>query len=208
MGIIRDQIENERIAKAKLNGDNTQPFKIADAVNADEAVSKGQLDSRLAGINIPSSTLDTSKMCIIYDEKPSGVNSQSIVVGWNTKQLNTVKINNIGAILSSNQVTLQAGTYYVEGDSRALFVGLNRFALYNVTASTYDIVGINNYARNVGDIYDAMASTAAVFSGIITISSPTVFEARHYIQTAYSFTFAMVDGQPELYTTLKIWKVS
>ena len=62
MGIIRDQIENERIAKAKLNGDNTQPFKIADAVNIDEAISKGQQTVALATkLDVTATAVDATK---------------------------------------------------------------------------------------------------------------------------------------------------
>ena len=43
---------------AKLNGDATQTFKVADAVNADEAVSKGQLLTEMKAVDGAGSGLD------------------------------------------------------------------------------------------------------------------------------------------------------
>ena len=96
MGIIRDQIENERIAKAKLNGDNTQPFKIADAVNADEAVSKGQLLTEMKAVDGLGSGLDADLLRGLpadftnnlstngYQKLPSG-----LIIQWGTTGLVT-----------------------------------------------------------------------------------------------------------------------
>lgn len=44
IGLLWDWVNG----KAELNGDNTQTFKVADAVNSDESVSKGQLYSNFA----------------------------------------------------------------------------------------------------------------------------------------------------------------
>lgn len=49
-------------AFAKLNGDNTQTFKVANAVNDDEALSKGQLLSEIQAVDGSGSGLDADKV--------------------------------------------------------------------------------------------------------------------------------------------------
>ena len=56
--VFEDNATAEIIAKAKLNGDNTQTFKVADAVNADEALNKGQLLTEMKTVDGAGSGLD------------------------------------------------------------------------------------------------------------------------------------------------------
>lgn len=74
---------------AKLNGDNTQNFKVANAVNVDEALSKGQLLAEIQAVDGSGSGLDadllrglpadftSSKATNGYQKLPSG-----LIIQW------------------------------------------------------------------------------------------------------------------------------
>ena len=49
-------------AFAKLNGDNTQRFKIANAVDVDDALAKGQLLNEIKAIDGDGSGIDADKL--------------------------------------------------------------------------------------------------------------------------------------------------
>lgn len=53
------QVESAVNSKAEMNGDSTQRFKVADAVELTEAVNKGQLDSSISAVNADISELQT-----------------------------------------------------------------------------------------------------------------------------------------------------
>ena len=64
-----------------------------------------------------------SQLLHVRDEKASGTDGGTSANGIVDRDLNTVKVNEItGASLSSNQITLPSGTYYVEGMT-ATFAG-------------------------------------------------------------------------------------
>lgn len=52
-------LQEEIETKADLNGDSTQKFKVADAVESTDAVNKGQLDSAVSTLNSTISNLET-----------------------------------------------------------------------------------------------------------------------------------------------------
>ena len=80
---------DKSIIPANINGDNTQTFKVADAVNADEAVSKGQLLTEMKAVDGAGSGLDAdllrglpadftaSKAGNGYQKLPSG-----LIIQW------------------------------------------------------------------------------------------------------------------------------
>jgi len=77
------------IIPANINGDNTQTFKVADAINANEAVSKGQLLNEIKNVDGAGSGLDAdllrglpadftaSKVGNGYQKLPSG-----LIIQW------------------------------------------------------------------------------------------------------------------------------
>ena len=80
---------NTDIVPASVNGDNTKTFKVADAINADEAVSKGQLLTEMKLVDGSGSGLDAdllrglpadftvSKATNGYQKLPSG-----LIIQW------------------------------------------------------------------------------------------------------------------------------
>ena len=121
-------------------------------------------------------------------------------------------------LISSNQITLSAGTYYFEGNS-CINIGpaseSNRidgiFSLYNVTSSSYITRKViwNSYA---------FVTTLMDIKGQLTIATPSVFELR-YLGNTYQGTQTI--GHASQYvsisnstagadqrTTIKLWKLA
>src|SRR5210317_2031503 len=76
-----------------------------------------------------------SQLLHVRDIKIYATDGGSAVVGTQTRDLNTVETNEIsGASLSSNQITLPAGTYFIMATSPSYKTGNSKAVLHNVTS--------------------------------------------------------------------------
>jgi hypothetical protein len=148
-----------------------------------------------------------SQLLHVQDQKSSGTHagtSSSDTI--HTRVLNTVVTNEItGASLSSNQITLPSGTYYINASCPSFVGGKTKVVLYNTTDSSNEVVGLNG-RTDYSEIYNTISAR-------FTISAQKVFEVRHYIGNG-----RVTDGLgnyvgpesgigPEIYTDVQIWKV-
>ena len=143
---------------------------------------------------------------ILADVKSDTTDSGSFTSGaWRTRDLNTEIADADGIVsISSNQFTLQAGTYLIEVQATAYRVNRNMVKLYNVTDSADTAFGSSMYANtgyNGGNISYLSART--------TISAAKTFEIRHQCQTSngtHGFGQSADFGNNELYLIVKIFK--
>jgi len=149
-----------------------------------------------------------SAMLHVQDQKSSGTEGGAASAGYQQRNLNTVLTNEIsGASLSANRVTLPSGTYIVDAIAPAKVVNEHNVAWYNVTDSSYTLIGMSAFSVSGG----GYAQTTSTVFGKFTISAEKVFELRHYAQTARStdgFGNATADSQAERYAEVRIWKVA
>ncbi len=132
--------------------------------------------------------------------------NQTVSSGWSTRPLNTTLNNSIeGAAISGNNISLPAGTYYVEGLT-SLFSTQNMRALfYNLSDATYGLLGTVAKPNGGGQDQGGDAST---FSGIITLNAPKQFDVRTYASEAgYCLSIASITGYPDVCTDVRIWKL-
>ena len=145
----------------------------------------------------------------VSDVKTSGTDGGTFTSGaWRTRDLNTVDINTItGASLSSNQITLPAGTYEIEWVSDVRGVDAHYSRLFNITDSTTTVQGINGWAHTGGSAGGGQSPG----HGRFTIASSKVFQIQHRCvttQTTDGFGSAVgVAGVSEKYTNVWITKV-
>jgi len=152
-----------------------------------------------------------SQLLHVRDEKTASTNAGTATGGQFTKRtLNTVKTNEISsARLSSDQITLPAGTYYMFGLAPANRCNGHKTRLRNVTDSSTAIVGLNTHTSSGQDIDDDKAFCIGRF----TISGQKVFEFQHYVTTTRStdgFGIASTAsaGEVAVYADVQIWKVA
>jgi hypothetical protein len=134
----------------------------------------------------------------------AGINNARI-----QRVLNTLDFNNItGASLNTgtNQITLPAGTYEIDGEvSSGLDTNFGqRVVFFNVSTATVAI-------KSLGAMLDAghAANQAARLHGVITIASPTLFGVFQYLRSGASNSLGYAVGESgvaELYSRIHIFK--
>ena len=145
---------------------------------------------------------------IICDQKANDVDGGTFTNGaWRTRDLNTEIADPDGIVsISSNQFTLQAGTYFIEARAPAYAVDQHQARLYNATDSSVVQLGTSAYARNASG--DRGSTDSQVFARV-TITAEKAFEIQHRSGTTFSsqgFGVAVNFGGNEIYTTVKIFK--
>lgn len=142
------------------------------------------------------------------DQKTSGTNGGTFTsAAFRTRDINTtVGTNGIsGCSIASNQITLPAGTFLIQGSAPAYDVNNHVTRFYNITDSTVAINGGSSYV----DTTDT-GVTHSPFSGVLVIAATKVFEVQHYAaSTIATYGFGIATGfAPEVYTQITIIKVA
>jgi len=149
-----------------------------------------------------------SQLFHVRDEKGSSTHGGSCSASTDhIRDLNTVVTNEItSASLSSNQITLPAGTYYIQASAPVHDGSRHRIFLYNVTDSNIDILGTNEY--NVS----AVAQTRSFIYERFTITAQKTFEIRHHTaieQLSNGLGINDASGnRTSIYTDVKIWRTA
>ena len=173
------------------------------AGNAKKRVQIGNLPSSGGGGGVET--------LIVVDEKANGTNGGGFTAGaWRTRDLNTVKRNNItGSSLSANQITLPAGDYEVWAYAPAYSVNEHKLRLRDVTNSVTLAVSSSAYAiAGTSDF-----TTPAILVGAFTLAGTATLELQHSCSVTvathgfgYKTSLAQTD-EPEVYAQMKIQKV-
>jgi len=145
---------------------------------------------------------------IITDQKSSETDAGSSTGGtWHTRDLNTELADPDSIVsISSNQFTLQAGSYFIEARAPSYQPSRHRLKLYQTSGSAADVAFGTNEFMSYGS--GTAVQTTAFLSCRITISTATTYEIRHYIQNSKSgngLGVAVSQGA-ELYCLVKIFK--
>ena len=127
---------------------------------------------------------------------------------WQTRDLNTELDDPENIVtITSNQFTLQAGTYLIEWSAPANKVDRHSSRLQNITDSTTDSEGTSAYSDASDDIV-----TTSIGAGVLTLASAKVFEIQHHCATTRATTgFGVnsnISGQNSVYALVKIHKLA
>lgn len=105
--------------------------------------------------------------------------------------------------LSSNQITLQPGTYEIDADLPVNSTGAHRARLRNITDSTTTILGTTGAAASTN-----AHGVSSVVKGVFTITSVKVFELQHYAEAAGRLGgIAASSGENEIYLSARITRL-
>lgn len=154
-----------------------------------------------------------SQLFHVREAQASGTNGGTFTGGaWRTRTLNSTVVNQItSASLASNQITLPAGTYYIDATAPANMVGGHKAKLFNVTDSTDTMTGSSEYSDSSGNNFDGYAVTRSRIVGQFTIAGAKTFEIRHISQVTRNtsgFGCDTTSGLSETFTEVLIWKVA
>ncbi|MGP8214287.1 MAG: hypothetical protein ACLQQ4_01855 [Bacteroidia bacterium] len=149
---------------------------------------------------------------MIEDSAASGTGGGTVTAGYNTRILNHVQSSSGSSIqlLSSNQVQLAAGTYYVEASAPAFRVDYHKIRLQNITNSTTLLAGTSEISESANTTSNDQ--TRSFIKGFITITTAnTIVEIQHYITTnsgsGNNLGVPTNEGDYEVYTQLFIKKI-
>lgn len=176
----------------------------ADPTADDQLARKAYVDSKQGRFE--------SQLLHVRDEKPANTGGGTFTSGsWITRTLNTVKTNEIAsASVASNQITLPAGTYFIQARVPAYASGTVKAKLRNVTDGADVIIGDQKYSglTGGGTGYESQDNTIL---GRFTLSGTKVLEIQHRCDHDYSDIGLGAPanfGVIEVYTEVLIWKVS
>lgn len=137
---------------------------------------------------------------------------------FSTRKLNSVAVNEIsGAVLSSSQIQLPAGTYYVDALHSEYFNTPNTIVqtqprLRNVTSNVTLVVGFTSQYSNTiqaGTTNQYVGSVLNGLRGRFTLSGTVNIEYQVFCNnTVTSILSATGSGETGYGTDVSIWKVS
>jgi hypothetical protein len=166
--------------------------------------STGQVLTVAGGVPTWATPAGGATYAVFNDTKSATTTSGTFTSGaWRTRDLNTSQINSIsGASLASNQITLPAGTYYIDAYAGCFWVNQNQARLQNITDSTTDILGVGAYTVTAGNAFSFV-------QGVITITGTKVFELQHQCTTTRATDgFGTAIGfNTEVYASIAIQKI-
>ncbi len=145
---------------------------------------------------------------VIVDQKTAGTDGGSSSTGsYLTRDLNTEQSDIDGIVsISSNQFTLQAGTYVIVASAPCYAGQRNKIRLRNITDSSTAIVGSSEY----GDAGSAHQVRSTLY-GVIVIAGAKAFEIQHQVQRAQAtlgFGVSSSLTEVEIYTIVEIIKIA
>jgi len=145
----------------------------------------------------------------VRDEKTQNTNGGTFTSGaWQTRVLNTESSDVSGVCsLSSNQITLTAGTYICRISCPAGHVQKHQSRLQNVTDATTVLIGTSMYTGNGNaDVVENRSEIAGRF----TIGASKALEVQHQCQTTKSTDGFGVAANftTEVYTVAEFWKIA
>ena len=151
--------------------------------------------------------LNINPVTILKEVQTAGTAGGTFTSGsQQTRTLNTKEeIGGAFVTLSSNQFTLSAGTYELDGSAPALQVDSHQTIIRNITDSTNDIIGTPEEAPS-----GTAVSNRSKISGFLEITSQKTFELQHICDTTKAtngFGDAANLGNSEVYSILKIKKI-
>ena len=159
------------------------------------------MDARRLKTTNPSEGDD---ILIYADEKSSGTWGRTMNDGsWETSDITTEKADPGGhGSLSSNQITLAAGTYRVMAWAAAYRCNLHQIRIYDTTNSAVLVLGLNCYASE-----NDWDSTPATLAGRFTLANSATIELQHRIETdGLSKAGRPASWGTEVYAQLVFWR--
>jgi hypothetical protein len=191
------------VAHSTLTGSDLHEPKGIATADADDVYIA---DGAGSGAWTPTSAFNPFGAALIHiqDQKSSGTAGGTFTTGaQRTRDLNTTVTNEItGASLSSNQITLPAGTYWIEVRCLAYAVSQHRLFLRNMTDASNTMSSLSHSnGTNTNDV--------AFMRGRFTIASQKVFEIQHQCgTTVITSGFGASGGLgTEIYSDVCIWKL-
>ena len=142
----------------------------------------------------------------LVDKKNSGTDGGSATLGaWRTRDL-TDELADTGGVctLSSNQFTLDAGTYRCLISAPAYRSEHHQIRLYNDTDGAMELLGAQGWNENAFE----EALTHSFIFGRFTIAAQKTFEVQYQLTQTQASNGLGLDNSwgDQIYTVVELWK--
>lgn len=191
-------------------------LKVGDTISVRSDLTSTVQNGSLAisRISVPSAIYAT-RVAYLKDIKSSGTNGGTFTSGsYQTRTLNTIEGDQSFVTLSSNQFTLQPGTYKIafsapaySGTASSTVIN-HKAKLRNITDSSDVIIGTAEAAYRLADA--TTVQTRSVGEGMFSITAAKTFEIQHRCLATSNTSglgIAAAFGDSEVYTVVKLEKV-
>jgi hypothetical protein len=165
-----------------------------------------------AGNEVPFSTGVTSinDYIQVCEQQTTGTAGGTFTQGsWVTRVINTEVSDSGGhCSISSNQITLVAGTYTYRISAPAFYCNSNQARLQNITDAATEAVGTLEISDNA--LGNGVMSHSVIV-GKMTLAASKTFEVQHQCQTTRNTNglgVASVFSVPEIYTVAEFWRIA
>lgn len=153
-----------------------------------------------------TTTVTSSPVAYVKDVKPNGTHGGDCPKNiWTQRELNQLSGDPSFITLVDNQITLQPGTYLIEGSAPAFVTSMHKAKLSDVTSGETIILGTNGYSHN-----SYPSQTTSVLADVVELSEPTTIELLHRCSNqrdVYGLGIASNYGINEVYSWVKIVKL-
>lgn len=159
----------------------------------------------------PKSYLGGSTGTCLWEQQTSSTDGGTFTSGsWQTRALNNIKGDIENVTLSSNQFTLQSGTYYIYASAPAFGVGKHQIRLQNVSDNITEMYGTSSYS-GCGALGYAAINNAAELTHTMFLLQAKTFEIQHQCEVTQAANgFGVAAGFAsnfEVYTRVQIYKI-
>ncbi len=149
-----------------------------------EANDASDITAHLQGIDTALATVGSENFVIVWDQKTLNSNGGSFTTGaYRTRTLNTASDTYNIATLSSDQITLNSGTYEVIGFAPAYKVDSHQARLQNVTDNNTLLWGRNARSGSADGV-----PSESIIMGQIVVAANKALEIQHICQTTANTT--------------------
>jgi hypothetical protein len=195
------------IGVGNLSGDVTTAGGTA-ATLANSGITAGSYGSQFTTFDAKGRATATVSNYLQYREQQTqNTTSGTFSSGaWRTRVLNT-EVSDDGGFgsLSSNQITLAAGTYIISALAPAFAVNRHQLRLQNVTDTATVLVGQSSHSVAA----TASVSSSASLRGVFTIAASKALELQHQCETSASTRGFGIESNftTEVYAIVELWRV-
>ena len=171
------------------------------------------------GIKVVSNTNDLTFSAygvepdiMVEDRQASGVYGGTFTQdAWQTRVLNTLAVNKVGATLSGNRPTVPAGTWH--GDWRCAVRGVSRHQsrIRNMTANTTIAVSMGGISEPFSSSANPGTQDSRGFIKPFVLSVSSQLELQHQCTTTRAtdgFGSQMEFSEDNIYSVLRLWKIA
>jgi hypothetical protein len=156
-------------------------------------------------LQVPSGGLSSSIYLHYREEQAQNTGGGTFTSGaWRTRVLNT-EVSDVGGhgALSSNQITLDAGTYMISASAPAYRVNDHQVRLQNVTDATTVLVGTSSFSNSTN------GSSRSLLNGVFTIAASKALELQHQCTTTFATLGfgSQCNFTTEVYSVVELWKI-